>query len=222
MGSGPSLNKIDVRRLASMHTIAFHRSYVAWEQWGFAPSMYACFDEIGFESIAEEVGELVRRYPGTRFFLPQLAIRFGLAPSRQVLHVHLVGGDCFATDASELTDFGNVGATSLQLLALLGYSRVLMVGVDARYVGLDEQKTSADEKGFLRVEEDPNHFFPGYIRRRNPRAKPDLNRILGQWPRVAAECERVGLRVRNASPGTALECFPLSDFEEGMTWLAGD
>lgn len=221
VGSGPSLNKIDVGRLAAARSIAFHRSYVAWDDWGFAPTMYACLDAIGFESSEEEIGELVRRHRRTRFFLPGSAARFGMAESLQVSHVRLVPGDRFATDAGELTDFGNVGATSLQLLALLGYRRVLMVGVDARYVELDRQVPTLDEDGYLRVQDDPNHFSPGYIRRQGPRAKPDLARILGRWPHVAAECDRVGLRVMNASPGSALECFPHSDFERGMTWVTG-
>ena len=220
IGSGPSLNRIDVGRLASTDTIAFHRSYVAWDQWGFAPTLYACLDEIGFASSAAEIGELVRIHRGTRFFLADRAAQFGIGPSRRVSHVRLVQGDRFGTDVAELTDFGNVGATCLQLLALLGYRRVLLVGVDARYVELDQQTTLRDEDGYLRVEHDPNHFFPGYIRRQNPRAKPDLERILGRWPRVAAECARVGLDVRNASPGSALDCFPVSDFESGMSWVA--
>lgn len=220
IGSGPSLNKIDVRRLASTHTIAFHRSYVAWDQWGFAPTMYACLDEIGFESSAAEIRELVRRHPGTRFFLPESADLFGIERSPQVSHVRLTAGGRFSTDRAALTDFGNVGATSLQLLALLGYGRVLLVGVDARYVELDLQRTSLDEDGYLRVQDDQNHFSPDYIRRHAPRSKPDLAKVLGQWPHVAVECERVGLHVRNASPGSALGCFPNSDFEPGLSWVS--
>lgn len=219
IGSGPSLNKIDVSRLKHAHTIAFHRSYVAWDQWGFAPTMYACLDPIGFESSAGEIRERVLRHRHTRFFLSDCAAEFGMAPSRQVSHVRLVSGDSFATDAAALTDFGNVGATALQLLSILGYRRVLLVGVDARYVELDRQPVP-DDDGYLRVDDDPNHFFPGYIRRQIPRPKPDLGRILGQWPHVAAECERVGLQVRNASPGSALECFAVSDFASGMAWVA--
>lgn len=64
----------------------------------------------------------------------------------------------FSTDISELTDFGNVGATSIQILGLLGYRRIAMVGVDARYSHIDEKAVAADKDGFVLIDDDPDHF----------------------------------------------------------------
>lgn len=124
----------------------------------------------------------------------------------------------FATDISELTDFGNVGATSVQILWLLGYCRIAMVGVDARYSYIDEKAVS-DENGFVLIGEDPDHFCDEYGRGKRRFAHPDLERILGQWPMLANECAMNTIEVRNASPGSALDCFPTTDFASAVAWV---
>lgn len=127
----------------------------------------------------------------------------------------------FSTDSSELTDFGNVGATSVQILGLLGYCRIAMVGVDARYSHIDEKAVAADKDGFVLVDDDPDPICPEYGRGKRRLAHPDLEKILGQWPKVANECASNAIEVRNASPGSALDCFPTTDFESAIEWVLG-
>ena len=220
IGSGPSLRATDVTRLSDLDTIAFNRSYVAWEQWGFAPTFYACLDPIVFEDNAAEVHSLIAEHHRTTFFLPDGAESAGIRLSAQVSHVSLTVGSTFSNDLSTLTDFGNVGATSFQILALLGYRRIGMVGVDARYRPL-EDLPSVGKDEFVLVDDDPNHFCPEYVRGKRLRARPDVSRVLGQWPQVADECTRRGIDVRNASVGSALDCFPKTDFASAIEWVRG-
>jgi len=101
-----------------------------------------------------------------------------------------------------------VGAASLQVLHLLGYRRVLMVGVDGDY--LPERD----------VGNDANHFRDDYARGRVPLTPALRARYTGHWPIVAAECRRHDIEVRNASPGTVLTCFDTIGLDEGLAWLA--
>jgi hypothetical protein len=153
-------------------------------------------------------------------FFPDNAGAFGIGSSAHVACRRLMAGDRFSTDVSALTDFGNVGATSIQILALLGFRRIGMVGVDARYAAIDEKTSVADKDGFVTVDDDPNHFCAEYVRGKRLRAQPDLKKLVGQWPRVATECKRNGLEVRNASPGSALAHFPATDFASAIAWVA--
>lgn len=42
IGSGPSLDVGELRALAGLSAIAFNRSFIAWDDWGFTPSYNAC------------------------------------------------------------------------------------------------------------------------------------------------------------------------------------
>jgi len=219
VGSGPSLNQVDVARLAQINTISFNRSYVAWERWGFAPTLYACLDPAGLPGNALEIRDLIEVYPGTHFFLHESAHSFGIRPSIHVSLVGMTSGHSFSEDILALTDFGNVGATSIQILKLLGYKRVAMVGVDAQYNHIHDKLVSVQASGFALIDEDPDHFCSEYGRGKTRLAFPDLDKILGQWPAVAKECERNSIAVRNASSGSALECFPKTDFDSAIEWV---
>jgi len=208
IGSGPSLNRIDPRRLAGYDTIAFNRSWVAWPNWGFAPAYHACLDPASMAIIGPDLAPVVARHRDTRFFFHGSAAGFGIEASDRVSLCDLVPGSSFGTSLSALTDYGNVGSISMQVLYLLGYRKVLMVGVDGDY--LPETDVSRDH----------NHFRPDYATGRVP-LTPELRvRYTAGWPAVAAECERLALQVRNASPGTVLTCFETADLTEGLAWIA--
>ena len=130
IGSGPSLNKIDPRKLAPYDAIAFNRSWLAWDDWEFAPRYHACLDRVSIAIIGPELPPVIARHGRTRFFLHQDAASAGIADGGNVTLCGLVDGDRFGGTFTALTDFGNVGAVSLQVLQLLGYRKVLMVGVD--------------------------------------------------------------------------------------------
>jgi hypothetical protein len=208
IGSGPSLNRIDPRRLAAYDSIAFNRSWLAWGDWGFAPRYHACLDPASIALIGPEMRPVIAAHAATRFFLHNDAAKAGIKASDRVTLCGLVTGERFADSFSSLTDFGNVGAASLQVLHALRYRKVLMVGVDGDYL---------PEKD---VESDANHFREDYARGRHPLTPALRARYTGQWSVVAAECRRCGIEVRNASPGTVLTCLDTIDFDDGLDWLS--
>jgi hypothetical protein len=71
------------------------------------------------------------------------------------------------------------------------------------------------------VDQDPDHFSDDYGRGKRRPASVDLGRVLGRWSDVAAQCRLAGLDVRNASPGTALSCFPEREFDDVFHWVIG-
>ncbi len=221
VGSGPSLNFIDIERLINVDTISFNRSYVAWEKWGFTPKFYACLDPNGVEGNAQELLELIKKVSQTHFFLNANAQMLGLDCADNVSLVQLVSGHEFSTDLSVATDFGNVGATAIQLLGLLGYNRIALVGVDARYKHFNADVNDVDENNFIIVHDDPDHFCPEYGRGKRRPLGYKVESVLGRWPMVARECARKSIEVRNSSIGSALECFPFLGFDDALEWVRG-
>lgn len=208
IGSGPSLNRIDPRRLAGRDAIAFNRSWLAWGDWGFAPRYHACLDPASIAIIGPELPPVIAAHGATRFFLHSDAAKAGIKAATNVTLCDLVQGDDFSGSLATLTDFGNVGAVSMQVLEALGYGRILMVGVDGDYL---------PEQG---VTHDANHFRDDYARGRVALTPALRARYTGHWPVVAAACARRGIEVRNASPGTVLTCFETIDFDDGLVWLS--
>ncbi len=215
IGCGPSLNQVDVRRLKELPTITFNHSYVAWDSWGFSPTYYACFDPVALEDAAEVLPRLIAGGAVRRFFLHPVGIDFGIQASARVTFIDPGKYGAFSTNLAALGDFGNVGATSVQVLAALGYRKVVLVGVDGRYTVRDEQENGP----LVRVGPDPDHFTAEYLSGKRRCARPNLERILGGWPRLAEACRQYGIDVRNASPDSALDCFPAVGFDKALTWV---
>ncbi len=213
IGCGPSLNRTDVRRLADFDTITFNRAYVAWHEWAFTPTYYACFDPIALDDNVDEINGLIDTSSVRRFFLSDAGRDMGFRQSDRIAWVTLVDGGHFSVDPRALGDFGNVGASSLQILAALGYRRVAMVGVDARYEDI------SPEGGIDRPRGDRDHFHPDYYGGRRRNSRPDLNKVLGRWPDVAEASTRAGMDVRNATPGSALDCFDEVDYQDALAWV---
>src|SRR5262249_51458235 len=156
----------------------------AWESWGFAPTYYACFDPIVYEDNSAEIGAIMLEYPATQFFLPQDPAAAPATMQSNLARVSLVPGKVFSNDLAALSDFGNVGATSVQILAGRGYRRIAMVGIDARY-RTNKTVDAENTDRFAIVEEDLNHFSPEYGRGKRIDTRPDLTKLLGRWPQVA-------------------------------------
>lgn len=209
IGSGPSLRSIDVTSLSGIDTVAFNQSYVAWDDWGFSPTYYCAFDPIGVEDHMVELKAALDKYTAPRAFLNNAAASFGFSETDRIKFLRVLDEPVFSASLDVVGDFGNVGASSLQVLAALGYRRVVLVGIDGRYAPGSSVEVLQQ-----------NYFSPAYVlpgRWNSP--APEVSRM--QWERVAAGCRSVGLEVQNASPGTALECFPKTDLASALAWARG-
>src|SRR5439155_8775247 len=134
IGSGPSLRGVDMRKLANEHTISYNRSYVAYPEWGFDPTYYACIDRISLLDNAADIRAVVERSRIQQFFLRDSAAALWFRSEGRVRLIHVREEPEFSTDLDGLGMFGNVASVAVQVLAALGYDRVVMVGVDDHYV----------------------------------------------------------------------------------------
>lgn len=221
IGSGPSLRGVDMRKLANEHTISYNRSYVAYPEWGFDPTYYACIDRISLLDNASDIRALVEHSQIQQFFLRDSASALGFRSVRRVRLIHVRDEPEFATDLDGLGMFGNVAAVSVQVLAALGYDRVVMVGVDGHYV--PQPSARAGAKPWMltgTVDDDHNHFFPGYHGKGRRFTRPNPAKLHRGWHQLAAALPGAGIEVVNASSPTALDCLPRMALDEALRWLA--
>ena len=69
IGTGPSLNTIDVKKLSDYDCVTFNRAYIAFDDWGFVPRYYLSIDGNDLRSIYKDINLLVKKHKNTNFFV---------------------------------------------------------------------------------------------------------------------------------------------------------
>jgi hypothetical protein len=88
----------------------------------------------------------------------------------------------------------NSGFQALNLAILLGAARIVLVGFDMRIV--DGRRHFHGDHPHPLINADPRRFVPHFER--------------------AAASLPVGVEILNATPGSALTCFPAADLDEAL------
>lgn len=212
LGNGPSLNQIDVPRLAGLLTVALNRSFVAWDRWGFTPRWYACTDPMTAKALAADMGEVLAHDGLERLFL-HAALADALPADPRIVFVRPAARPFgFLPDPNgrggAAADYGNVGANALQYLHAHGVRRVLLVGTDASYRPHDGTN-------------DPNHFTAGYLPSRPYRRTTPSTE---GWTAAVADAEAAGMTLRLRARGSALEALAglrqdAAPFAETLAWV---
>lgn len=214
LGSGPSLRSVDMRRLSAEPTIAFNRAHIAFEQWGFDPTYYACIDRNALPTNRDAIVRMLESSDVRHVYLRDTARRFGLPNDPRVTYVHVHDEPVFSTDFGALGMFGNVAAVSVQILAALGYRRLLLLGIDGGYSRSDqvEQLESRYDLQALR-DDDSDHFRADYHGRGVRFTRPNNERFQEGWKRLVEAAEARGLELILGSPDSAVDCLPRLDWD---------
>jgi hypothetical protein len=96
----------------------------------------------------------------------------------------------------------------LQLAYYMGFTTVLLVGVDHRY-----QFDGKPNEKRLFEGDDPNHFDPSYFKGQEWN-NPDLARSAKAYARAREVYERDGRRIVNLTPGSDLDVFERGRIDE--------
>jgi hypothetical protein len=208
IGTGPSLKALDLRRFGGIPTIGCNKLFLLDEAYRFRPRHLVVEDRL----VLEDVAEALRAYEGSRKWYP--IDRYGIddADYYFALWRQYEPFPQFTSNfCREVFTGWTVSYIMIQLAIFLGWSRILLVGMDgigslphAIYDGPVAQSTEADQNHF-----DPRYYGPGQ-RFHQPRPKAT---------RVALELARDELAVRgveilNCSPSSKLSVFPKRSLDE--------
>ncbi len=188
IGNGPSLKQTDLSRLKGEYTLGQNRIYLAFPELGFTTSYYLSVNDLVIEQCAAEIQNL----PMPRFV--SWRGRKWLRPQDNLYFLHTTySGARFARDVRErLWEGGTVTYTALQVAYFLGFSQVILVGVDHNYVTQGKPNATVVSQG-----DDPNHFHPGYFGKGFRWQLPDLL----QWE----DAYRLARRTYEADERTVLD-----------------
>jgi hypothetical protein len=188
IGNGPSLRSVPNDFLDSVPTMGCNRIYLK-----YLPTYYVAINELLISQYRMEIQNVAST--GTAFIRERTGIR-------NAYQLHLIETPMFSFAPTKwIYDGHNTTFVMLQLAFFLGFTNVLLVGVDHKY----KFDGKPNETLFMK-EDDPNHFHPHYFKGKQWQA-PDL-KVSEDAYRMAKEAyEQNNRRITNVTQGSALRVF---------------
>lgn len=211
IGNGPSLDETPLEELAGRYrTFGANKIYDSLVHPDFVPDFWTCVDTDMLHDCLPWM--LENEYPAVKFVPREFAF-----PGANILNVTI--GKPVSADAAEYVALGGtVTVVNLQLAYYMGFSTVLLVGVDHRYP--KRGSDGAPGTKFIGDGDDPGHFKSktgAYFSKGRIYNRPELDATGAiSYPAARKLFEKDGRKIVNLTPGTALEAFEKGDFKAWM------
>jgi GT2 family glycosyltransferase len=229
IGNGPSLNEIDFGLLERADTFGVNSIFLASERLTRPLTYYVVEDTAVFKDNMEAIKAyeadtklfptLYRPHfaddeigPNTHFFRMNMGFYGRTSPDGPTGTLCLPR---FSTNAAQRCFSGqSVTIINLQLAHWLGYTRVLMIGMDFSY----QIPSDAEVSGNIIVSRsaDPNHFHPDYFGAGKTWKDPKLDRVLVNYRLADRVYRATGREIVNCTVGGNLHEFPRATLEEAL------
>ncbi|MBU6279606.1 MAG: DUF115 domain-containing protein [Actinomycetales bacterium] len=200
IANGPSINKTDMSILKDFHCFSMNRAYLAWTDWGFTPAYFVSINGLVLSQFASEIAELQctkfldarsrSGYSSNRDDLILLNTRYGLV-------------DEFDGSGKVFSTGGTVTFVAMQLAFLMGFSRVVLVGLDHRF----GSKVNPNETATRDGAPDQDHFRPDYFPPGTKWQGPDLKRSEVAYAIAREAYSRAGRTIVDATVGGDCQVF---------------
>jgi hypothetical protein len=206
LGNGPSLAKMDLTPLMSEVTFGLNRVYLLFPKLGFSTTYFVAVNTLVVEQCAEEIKHLqVPKFISWR-------ARRAMRGDDQVafLDTDYTGEVNFSGDVTgRVFEGSTVTYVALQLAYHLGFSEVILIGVDHSFQAAGRPNVTVVSAG-----NDPDHFSTDYFPAGFHWQLPDLLASERAYRLAREAFEAAGRRVVDATVGGKLQVFPKVDFEE--------
>jgi len=204
IGNGPSLKNTDMSKLEHEHTFGMNRIFLMYHELGFKTSFFVSVNDLVIEQSAEQIQGLdLPRFVSWRS-------REWLSPEENLFFLYTTyTGPKFARNAAyRLWEGATVTYTSLQLAYFMGFSEVILIGVDHNFQTKGKPNTTITSTG-----DDPNHFHPQYFGKGFRWQLPDLETSEIAYAKAKQVFEADGRKVVDATVGGKLKVFPKVEYE---------
>lgn len=197
LGNGPSIRGLDLARLDGTPTFCLNRGYLLWEDSPRGPSFFVAVNELVIDQFHREIAAL-----SCPLFLPWIyRDRFRGVPN--AVFVEIRTDQRFITDVRRgVAPCGTVTVAAFQLAYHMGFSTVILLGVDHRFQTTGPPHARIRQKG-----EDSDHFRSDYFGDGTLWNLPDLRLSERGYAMARAAFEAAGRQVLNATPDSGLDVF---------------
>jgi len=202
LGNGPSLAVTDLEPLRKEFTFGLNRVFVGLGRMGFRPTYYVSIDEL----VARQSADEITRLPMPKFVNWALRDRFD--PGDGVLWLHETFRPHFSVDLCKGLWGGSTATyAALQVAYYMGFSQVLLVGVDHSYTQAGTPHETVVSRG-----NDPDHFHPDYYPSGFRWHRPDVRTAEAAYRMAKKAYECGGREILDATVGGKLSVFRKVDY----------
>lgn len=199
LGNGPSLRETDLSLLARETTFGLNRIYLNFPKMGFETTYYVAVNTLVVEQCAEDILSLqMPRFISWRG-------RKWLPRKGDIIYIDTDYTDpaTFAKDATgRIYEGSTVTYVALQLAYYMGFSEVILVGVDHSFVTQGDPNVTVRSRG-----EDLNHFSKDYFGEGFRWQLPDLDASEHAYRLAKAAFDADGRKIVDATIGGQLQVF---------------
>ncbi len=204
IGNGPSLRQTDLGKLRLEYTFGLNRIYLLFPELGFSSSCLVAVNDMVIEQCAPEMQSLTL----PRFFTWRARYWFRPDPNLTYIDTDFTGEEGFSPNVNGRVFEGfTVTNVALQLAFHMGFSEVILVGVDHNYVTQGSANQAVVSQG-----DDPNHFAANYFGKGFKWQLPDLAGSERGYTRAREAYSKAGRRILDATVGGKLTIFPKVDY----------
>lgn len=206
IGNGPSLRDTDLTLLRDEYTFGLNRIYLMFDELGFDTTFHVAMNKYVVEQCADDL----RKIKSPLFTSKQS--RPFLQGSTNTAYLNNIIGSWFSRDPSRGVSGGyTVTFVAMQLAYYMGFSDVVLVGIDHRFAVSGTPNQLVESVG-----PDASHFDPRYFAKGFKWQLPDLENSEISYRLARRAFEAAGRRIVDATVGGALNVFPKLALEEAL------
>lgn len=206
IGNGPSLRNTDMSLLRDVHTFGLNRIYLMFDELGFETTFHVVVNRYVVEQCSDDFRKI-----GAPLFTTFLN-RDLLGGAANTAYLYSVVGPWFGRDVSSGVWEGyTVTYVAMQLAYFMGFSEVILIGVDHRFAVNGAPNQLVESRG-----PDASHFDPRYFAKGFKWQLPDLDNSEIAYKLARKTFEADGRRIVDATVGGALTVFPKVTLEEAL------
>ena len=206
LGNGPSLRNTNLNKLSDDFTIGMNRIYLAFDDYQFKSSCLVSVNDLVLEQCQKEMQAL----DIPKFVSWRARDIFKAGPQTLFLDTDYTPPEDFNGDATgRLFEGFTVTYVSLQLAYFLGFSTVILIGVDHNFVTKGPANQVVTSQG-----DDPNHFAANYFGKGFRWQLPDLEGSERAYHIAKEAFEADGRQILDATVAGKLEIFPKVDYDQ--------
>jgi len=208
IGNGPSLKNTDLSLLEDEYTFGMNRIYLAFQDWGFQTTFLVSVNDLVVEQCREDFQNLELpmffSWRSRDLLYPQGE------PDDQshFLYTTYTGPKFNTRIRSRFWEGATVTYVCLQLAFCMGFSEVILIGVDHSFDTKGKANQTVVSKG-----DDPNHFSPQYFGKGFRWQLPDLDTSEIAYRMAQKFYTSSGRKILDATVGGNLTIFPKVNYQ---------